>query len=179
MVESMRLEDVEMTFSLTSPSSSVDDQAIEQTGRSRFSVKTDDLLTLTVTVHNRSSRPIHPLLRLQPSLRHQPNNIALDLTRRLVWTGMLQQALPILPSGESTKATIGLTVLCRGEYELGASVEEARLLRPSYLDDKTQTAEAAGLHDDGGIKDTFGADVVRRRRIWHARELCIVHATDS
>ena len=174
MVEAMRLEDVEMKFSLTSPSSSPSD-AVEQTGRSRFRVKTDDLLTLNVTVHNRSSRPIHPLLRLQPSLRHQPNNVALDLTRRLVWTGMLQQALPILASGESTSASIGVTVLCRGEYELGASVEEARLLRPS-LDDGDS---APRRYNDDGIMDTFGADVVRRRRIWHAKELCIIHASDS
>lgn len=176
MVEAMRLEDVDMQFSLTSPSSSPEtSDTVEQTGRSRFRVKTDDLLTLNVTVHNRSSRPIHPLLRLQPSLRHQPNNIALDLTRRLVWTGMLQQALPILASGESTNASIGVTVLCRGEYEFGASIEEARLLRPSFGDDGDSTAR----YNEDGIMDTFGADVVRRRRIWHAKELCIIHANDS
>lgn len=176
MVEAMRLEDVDMQFSLTSPSSSPEtSDAVEQTGRSRFRVKTDDLLTLNVTVHNRSSRPVHPLLRLQPSLRHQPNNIALDLTRRLVWTGMLQQALPILASGESTNASIGVTVLCRGEYEFGASIEEARLLRPSFGDDGDSTAR----YNEDGIMDTFGADVVRRRRIWHAKELCIIHANDS
>lgn len=176
MVEAMRLEDVDMQFSLTSPSSSPEtSDTVEQTGRSRFRVKTDDLLTLNVTVHNRSSRPIHPLLRLQPSLRHQPNNIALDLTRRLVWTGMLQQALPILASGESTNASIGVTVLCRGEYEFGASIEEARLLRPPFGDDGDSTAR----YNEDGIMDTFGADVVRRRRIWHAKELCIIHANDS
>ncbi|KAJ5907864.1 hypothetical protein N7495_000546 [Penicillium taxi] len=167
MVEAMRLEDVEMTFSLTSPSSPDDSEAVEQTGRSRFCVKTDDLLTLTVTVHNRSSRPIHPLLRLQPSIRHQPNNVALDLTRRLVWTGMLQQALPILPSGESAKTSIGLTVLCRGEYEFGASVEEARILRPSVSDGNAPSADAADLHDEGGIKDTFGVDV-------HTPNICTI-----
>ncbi|OGE51151.1 hypothetical protein PENARI_c014G03753 [Penicillium arizonense] len=178
MVEAMRLEDIEMTFSLISPSSSETTPGVEQTGRSRFRVKTDDLLTLTVTVRNRSSRAIHPLLRLQPSLRHQPNNVALDLTRRLVWTGMLQQALPILQSGESTTASVGVTVLCRGEYEFGASVEEARLLRPSFADDDAHAGDPAHGDDYDGIKDTFGADVVRRRRIWHAKELCIIHAND-
>ncbi|KAJ5139243.1 uncharacterized protein N7515_004091 [Penicillium bovifimosum] len=182
MVEAMRLEDLEMTFSLTSPSlSSETSQAVEQTGRSRFRVKTDDLLTLNITVRNRSSRPIHPLLRLQPSLRHQPNNIALDLTRRLVWTGMLQQALPILQSGESTTASIGVTVLCRGEYEFGASVEEARLLRQSFGQNKDNTAAGDSTvhrYNDDGIMDTFGTDVVRRRRIWHSKELCIIHAND-
>jgi hypothetical protein len=177
MVEAMRLEDVEMTFSLTSPSTALasakSSDAITQSGRSRFRVMTDDLLTLNINVHNRSSRPVHPLLRLQPSLRHQPNNVALDLTRRLAWSGMLQQALPILQSGESTQASIGVTVLCRGEYEFGASVEEARLLRTFGEEPKGDDDP----HDDS-IKDTFGADVVRRRRIWHAKETCIIHARD-
>ncbi|KAJ6121896.1 hypothetical protein N7512_004361 [Penicillium capsulatum] len=172
MVESMRLEDIEMTFSLTSSSNTGSPSAITQTGRSRFCAQTDDFLTLTVTIRNRSSRPIHPLLRLQPSLRHQPNNIALDLTRRLAWTGMLQQALPILPSGESTQTSIGVTVLCRGEYEFGASVEEARLLHS--FDDHNRE----GPVNEDGIKDTFGADVVRRRHIWHAKETCVIHASD-
>lgn len=172
MVEAMRLEDVEMTFSLTSPLTTTSN-AVVQNGRSRFRVNTDDLLTLNITVRNRSSRPIHPLLRLQPSLRHQPNNVALDLTRRLAWTGMLQQALPVLQSGESTKASIGVTVLCRGEYEFGASVEEARLLR-SFGESNKDDLDP----NDDSIKDTFGADVVRRRRMWHAKEACVIHARD-
>lgn len=179
MVEAMRLEDVELTFSLSSPSAGNHDSSstVVQTGRSRFRAQTDDLLTLAVTIRNRSSRPIHPILRLQPSLRHQPNNIALDLTRRLAWTGMLQQALPILQSGESTQTSIGVTVLSRGEYEIGASVEEARLLR-SFDEHKEGDVGEATRHHDDGIKDTFGADVVRRRRIWHAKETCIIHAHD-
>ena len=175
MVEAMRLEDVEVTFSLSSPSQSTESsEPVTQTGRSRFQAKTDDLLTLTVTIRNRSSRPIHPLLRLQPSLRHQPNNIALDLTRRLAWTGMLQQALPIIPSGDSAQASIGVTVLCRGEYEIGASVEEARILRTSDAHEKKE--DDAHFHDES-IKDTFGADVIRRRHIWHAKETCVIHAS--
>ncbi|KAJ6134250.1 hypothetical protein N7523_000572 [Penicillium sp. IBT 18751x] len=174
MVEAMRLEDVEMNFSLTSLSTTTQDSSIVQTGRHRFRAKTDDLLTVSVNVRNRSSRPIHPLLRLQPSLRHQPSNIALDLTRRLAWTGMLQQSLPILLSGGSTQATIGVTVLCRGEYEIGASIEEARLLR-SFDDHKR--GDDTNRHDDS-IMDTFGADVVRRRRIWHAKETCVIDAHD-
>ncbi|CAL5868897.1 uncharacterized protein PFLUO_LOCUS3124 [Penicillium psychrofluorescens] len=176
MVEAMRLEDVELSFSITSSDS---DASVTQTGRFRFRTKTDDLLTLSVTVRNRSSRPIHPLLRLQPSLRHQPNNVALDLTRRLVWTGMLQQSLPVLQSGESTTATVGVAVLSRGEYEFGASVEEARLLRSAdEQDGKDKDLADYHHYDGGGIKDTFGADVVRRRRIWHAKEACVIHAWD-
>lgn len=177
MVEAMRLEDVDISYSLTSPPSTSNSDsaaAVVQTGRCRFRAKTDDLLTLNVNVRNRSSRPIQPILRLQPSLRHQPNAVALDLTRRLAWTGMLQQALPILQSGGSTQASIGVTVLCRGEYDFGASIEEARIIRSTSAD-LTKDGEQNAPHEDD-IQDTFGADVVRRRRIWHAKEPCIIHA---
>ncbi|KAJ6151102.1 hypothetical protein N7470_007696 [Penicillium chermesinum] len=175
MVEAMRLEDTEISFSLASPFATSNPEsaaAVTQIGRYRFRAKTDELLTLTVNVRNRSSRPIHPLLRLQPGLRHQPNTIALDLTRRLAWTGMLQKALPILQSGESTETSVGVTVLCRGEYDFGASVEEARIIR-SVHDGKD--GEQDNPHEDD-IKDTFGTDVARKRRIWHAKEPCIILA---
>ncbi|PWY71544.1 hypercellular protein HypA [Aspergillus sclerotioniger CBS 115572] len=182
MVEAFRLEDLGMTFSLE-PSFPDDAKSIVQTGRSKYNVQTDDMLNLTVTVVNRSSRSIHPLLRLQPSLRHQPSNIALDLSRRLAWTGMLQQVLPVLQSGESTTATVGITVLCRGEYEFGATVEELCLLRPAPNSEGESShpppSGQAAFHDDEGmITDTFGADVAKKRRIWHAKETCVLHALD-
>ncbi|KAE8349044.1 TRAPP II complex [Aspergillus coremiiformis] len=179
MVDAFRLEDVDMTFAL-SPSSdtaSSDDNSVVQIGWSKYNVQTDEMLNLRVTIRNRSSRPIHPLLRLQPSLRHQPNNIALDLSKRLAWTGMLQQVLPIIHSGESATATLGVTILCRGEYEFGASVEELRLLRPSESEGDPPAPVQGPFHDDDGpIKDTFGIDVAKKRRIWHAKEACVMNA---
>ncbi|KAE8145019.1 TRAPP II complex [Aspergillus avenaceus] len=182
MVEAFRLEDVDITFALT-PSfpdeSSSDSRCVVQIGRFKYDVQTDEMLNLSVTVRNRSSRPIHPLLRLQPSLRHQPNNIALDLSKRLAWTGMLQQVLPVVQNGESTTATVGVTVLCRGEYEFGASVEELRLWKPSHeVDGDTHTVQTSVHDDDGPVKDTFGTDVSRRRRIWHAKEACVMNSHD-
>lgn len=189
MVEAMRLEDVEMAFSLApsfldTHADAPDKMTVVQVGRSKYIVQTDDMLNLTVTVRNRSSRAIHPLLRLQPSLRHQPKNVALDLSRRLVWTGMLQQVLPVLHSGQSAQATVGATVLCRGEYEFGATVEEVRLLKPSdsgpygSADGKGGDTQSSQFHDEEFIKDTFGADMPKRRRIWHAKETCVMYADD-
>ncbi|KAL4989019.1 TRAPP II complex [Aspergillus falconensis] len=186
MVDAFRLEDVETSFSLM-PSFSGNAQngasdTIIQTGKSRYRVRTDEMLDLTVTVHNRSSRPIHPLLRLQPSLRNQPSNVALDLPRRIAWTGMLQQVLPVLNSGESTSTTVGVTILCRGEYEFGATVEELRLLRPPIeAEGNKPTSDDASTsvpYEEGFINDTFGADMSKKRRIWHARETCIMTAHD-
>ena len=180
MVESMRLEDVDITYSLTPSFDTAEKSVVQQHGRSKYTVHADQMLDLTVSVRNRSSKPIHPLLRLQPSLRHQPSNVALDLSRRLVWTGMLQQVLPVLPSGESTQTTIGVTVLCRGEYGFGATVEEVRLLKTAPgTREAEHDAHQPVFHDsEGAIKDTFGADVAKKRRIWHARETCILNAHD-
>ncbi|KAL6231737.1 hypothetical protein BDW75DRAFT_243623 [Aspergillus navahoensis] len=186
MVDAFRLEDVETNYSLM-PSFSGDAEngtsdTVIQTGKSRYRVRTNEMLDLTVTVRNRSSKPIQPLLRLQPSLRNQPSNIALDLPRRLAWTGMLQQVLPVLNSGESTSTTVGITILCRGEYEFGATIEELRLLRPHLDVDRNKTpsdgAPTSVPYEEGFIKDTFGADMAKKRRIWHARETCVMTAHD-
>ncbi|RAL07761.1 TRAPPII-specific subunit TRS120 [Aspergillus homomorphus CBS 101889] len=182
MVDAFRLEDVGVTYSLepSLPSES-DGAAAVRTGNSKYDVRTDELLNLTVGIVNRSSRPLHPLLRLQPSLRHQPSNVALDLSRRLAWTGMLQQVLPVLKGGESTTATVGVTALCRGDYEFGATVEELRLLvpEPEPGSEAQPSAAQPAFHDaDGIITDTFGADVAKKRRIWHAKETCVMNAHD-
>lgn len=185
MIEALRLEDVDIEFSVSPSFSKPDNEkGITQLGRSKYTVNTDEMIDLTVTVHNRSSKPIHPLVRLQPSLRHQPSSTALDLSRRLVWTGMLQQVLPILGSGESTQAVVGVTALCRGEYEFGATVEEVRLVNAApgskeQLAEFEKASRQSVFHDsEGAIRDTFGADVAKKRKIWHGKEVCIVHARD-
>ncbi|KAL4782278.1 TRAPP II complex [Aspergillus varians] len=184
MVDAFRLEDVETSFSLKpsfSKSAETDTSAsVVQTGRSKYRVETDEMLDLTVTVHNRSIKPIQPLLRLQPRLRNQPSNVALDLPRRLAWTGMLQQVLPVLNSDESTSATVGVTILCRGKYEFGATVEELRLLRSYPEKDRKAASDpvSPSYYDEEFIKDTFGADMAKKRRIWHARETCVMTAHD-
>ncbi|KAL3479443.1 TRAPP II complex [Aspergillus californicus] len=181
MVDAFRLEDVDTTFSLKPSFSAADSpETVVQIGMSKFKAQTDEMLDLTVTVHNRSSRPVHPLLRLQPSLRNQPSNVALDLPRRLAWTGMLQQVLPVLNSGESSSATVGITILCRGEYEFGATVEELRLLRPPRESEGNHNPNhpSSSYPDEVFITDTFGVDMANKRRIWHARETCVMTAHD-
>ncbi|KAL5360925.1 TRAPP II complex [Aspergillus floccosus] len=183
LVDAFRLDDVDIAFSLDAPfadelaadSDNNPTDAVVQVGRSRYKVRCDDMLNLRVAIRNRSSKPIHPLLRLQPSLRHQPSNVALDLSRRLAWTGMLQQVLPTIQSGESTTATVGVTILCRGAYEIGATVEEVRILRASA---ESERAVAQKDGDGVPIHDTFGADMAKKRRIWHAKEPCVMNAHD-
>ncbi|PGH03902.1 hypothetical protein AJ80_08604 [Polytolypa hystricis UAMH7299] len=190
MVEALRIDDVEVSFSLHSyegqENDGDSDAAVTQTGHSRFSVKPNTFLSLRVTILNRTSKPIHPLLRLQPSLRNQPHSIALDLSKRLAWTGMLQRALPVLGAGQTTQASIGITALCRGEYEIGASVEEIRHISKAAAADAdadTTTKESVGqrVEDDEheqAIRDAFDAIAPRQRRVWHSRVPCTISATD-
>lgn len=174
MVDALRLEDLEVTFSLNSPD---DQHSVTQVKSSKYATKTNDFLELTVEIKNRSSRPVHPLLRLQPGLCNQPSTVALDLSKRLAWTGTLQRALPVIPGGGKTVASLGFIFFCRGEYEIGASVEEVRLMKPSP--GNKDTSHVSRDTDEIFIPDTFAADGgARKRRIWHARDHCVIAAHD-
>ncbi|EEH16791.1 hypothetical protein PABG_06878 [Paracoccidioides brasiliensis Pb03] len=204
MLDALRIDNVDVTFSLrpyasgasTCPSSdhtndSDSDSPVAQTGKSKFVVKTNTFLTLSATVINRSSKPIHPLLRLQPSLRHLPHAIALDLSKRLAWSGMLHRPLPVLEPHKTTEVTLGITALCRGEYEISASVEEVRLLKPyAPVSEKgavAPTAEGTDMSEEGSgagadvhphFDGVFIANAPKQRRIWHSRVPCMISARD-
>ncbi|KAK6595725.1 hypothetical protein H4I96_10044 [Botrytis cinerea] len=94
----------------------------------KHDIYTDTFSSITVRISNRSSNPIHPLLRLQPSIRNHSLTQTLDLSKKFVWNGVLQQTLPQIPGNEHVELNIGMTPLCRGEFELSASVEEVRLV---------------------------------------------------
>ncbi|PGH32140.1 hypothetical protein GX50_05101 [[Emmonsia] crescens] len=191
MVDALRIDDVDVAFSLrpfasgtsssssrsTSISISDDTSLVSQTGHSKFTVKTNTFLTLSVTIINRSSKPIHPLLRLQPSLRHTPHAIALDLSKRLAWSGMLQRSLPIIEPLQTTEVTLGITALCRGEYDIGASVEEIRRLKP-YAPGGEESKDGTAAAADPYFDNFFITNTPKQRRIWHSRVPCMISARD-
>ncbi|KAL9607302.1 MAG: hypothetical protein Q9167_007771, partial [Letrouitia subvulpina] len=75
---------------------------IEQTGPTTYVVPLHMPLILTVTLTNRLLAPIHPLLRLQPLVAGpHPHHVALDLGRKFLVHGSLQQVMPVLQPGES------------------------------------------------------------------------------
>ena len=169
MIDAMRIDDIEIEFSIRTfekPSHSDTDHNVKgnkvQTGRAHFVLETNVFATLTARISNHSSNRLHVILRLQPSLRNQPHNIALDLSKRLAWTGMLQRPLhPPLEPGEIREAALGIVALCGGDFEIGATVEE---IRPNV---KQQTRNGSS---------PLGA---AKRRIWHAREPCLIDAVDG
>ncbi|EFW16889.1 hypothetical protein D8B26_000685 [Coccidioides posadasii str. Silveira] len=202
IVDALRMDDIEITFSVRQPKdeakgpsntaeSDCDSTSTVQTGYSKFTIPTNSFLTLFVTIFNRSSRPVHPLLRLVPSLRHQPDSVALELSKRFSWTGMLQRALPILGPRQTTEARLGITAFCRGEYEIGALVEEVRRLKAASSTESCTDGDVSENKDNGDTPnhsaseqerglflENLVTDVPNQRRVWHARAPCFLSARD-
>lgn len=160
MVSALRLDDLDATLSIHAASSSTNSTAkVLQVSSTKYVVPTSTFLTLRTILTNRSPDPIRPLLRLQPALKDQPHNIALDLSKKFLWSGLLQRALEVLAPGQTRATDIGVLVLCRGVFEVGAIVEEIVVMRK-------------------GAEDANGGVGQAERRIWSASEPCILVARD-
>ena len=167
VIEAIKIDDIGIELFVNS----------KMTGKRKCEVSTDSFSEIQIQINNRTSEPIYPLLRLQPSLRNQPHNLSLDLSKKFAWNGALQQTLPQLPGNESTEVSIGITPLCRGEFEISASVEEARLLDPPKEAAEGESGEARPRANTRTMMDALlGA---KERRIWHSREPCLLIVTDE
>ncbi|KAK5000471.1 hypothetical protein LTR66_000670 [Elasticomyces elasticus] len=128
MLHNIRLQDVEIYLQVFFAGSSGDksrsDATSPQIGPSTFSLEIDRTYILRATVLNRSPQAIRPMLRLQPDVSHGLSNALPELEKRLSWSGLLQQALPLLHSRQRTEVEVEICSLCFGDYEIGASVEE-------------------------------------------------------
>ncbi|KAL8749772.1 MAG: hypothetical protein Q9184_006672 [Pyrenodesmia sp. 2 TL-2023] len=170
MVQAYKLPELEISMSLAvSPSSSSssttdgDEQTLlTQLAPTTYTTPLSTPLTLTTTLTNHSPHPIHPLLRLQPRLAgdDRPPHIALDLGRKLLIHGLLQRALPVLQPGESRDVDVGVVVLGRGRWEVGAVVEEVRV------------CDAEGDADDDD--ELIRMRGQRERRVWGGEEGVVI-----
>ncbi len=123
-----------------------------------------------------------------PSLRHRPLNVALDFTRKFAWNGTLQRALPPLAAGSATEVALGAVPLCRGEFEISASVEETRLWSPPAAANKDSNDNddvAAGTVPPPTRRERSETEIMmdavlgaKERRIWHSRRPCFVSVRD-
>jgi hypothetical protein len=166
MIETIRLQDIDITISV---STTTENETVKQTGRSKFIVKAESLLTLRTTIHNRSNTTIQALLRLQPTLADQTTaEASLDVSRRLLISGVLQQCLPLLRPHSSITAEIGICPLVSGEFEIGAMVEENKLavLENREIEEKV---EVEGTEDFEAGKEGLAR---KERRVWRGEEGC-------
>ncbi|TIA48419.1 hypercellular protein-like protein HypA [Aureobasidium pullulans] len=124
MIDTIRLQDIDIRMTIVPTES----EEVQQTGRSKFVVTAESLLTLQTTIHNRSNGTIQALLRLQPTLADQSNSeTSLDISRRLLISGTLQQCTPILSPNSSVTLEVGICPLVSGEFDISALVEEVTL----------------------------------------------------
>lgn len=180
MIEAVKVDEVGIEVSVEDPPSSpgAAKAKVQQQHTSKNTVSVDDFVQIRVHITNRTEVPIYPTLRLMPALCHRPLNVALDYTRKLGWNGTLQQFLPVLRGRQSTDVVVGVTALCRGEFEITASVEETQVWKPTTEEERRrESARGSRLGADGRPRSATQElhDLVlgaRERRIWHSRQPC-------
>lgn len=163
MLDTLKLEGLGLTVGLCN------DNHVKRIGISHFKVRADEFVTIRTRIVNNSAQPIHPILRLQPSLRNQAYNVALDLSKKFAVTGLLQQPLESIAAGASVDVDLGCVFLCAGEFEIGASVEEMKVLPGGGSNGKKQRGRAISAAD----LDVLSSER-SERRMWFAKEICKV-----
>lgn len=164
MIEAVKIDDIGIDLSINGNTSS------------KHELITDAFSELKVRITNRTNETVNPLLRLQPSLRNQPHNISLDLSKKLVWNGILQQTLPPLAGKDSVEIIFGVTALARGEFDIGASVEETQIKEEHKNVEKSEGGGRPRANTRTMMDAVLGA---RERKIWHSREPCRVVVRDE
>ncbi|TGJ79610.1 hypothetical protein E0Z10_g9140 [Xylaria hypoxylon] len=182
MIEAIKIDEVGIDISVENPQS-------EQAQDLENDVFVDEFVQVKVQITNRTNQPVYPTVRIMPSLRNRPVIVALDFTRKFAWNGTLQQTLPLLNAKSSTELRIGATALCRGEFEISASVEETQLWKMPADSSKSESNGHGQTEDEEQetIRQRERADTqtmmdavlgARERRIWHSRRPCIVAVRD-
>ncbi|KAI5803997.1 TRAPP II complex [Peziza echinospora] len=187
MVEAVRVDDVGINMEIisASPSDGSEDstattttpppKTLLKTAPSTYILQTDTFYKLRTTVTNRTTRTILPLLRLSPSLKNSQMSVALDLSRRFAFDGFLQQAIRRIEPGGATTVELPFTVLCRGEFEVTAGVEEIRT-RGGGGGGGGRVGRESVLDSDGVPQDVL--DGVVGKRSWVGREVLVMNVRD-
>jgi hypothetical protein len=164
MIDAIKIDDIGIDISLSN--------TFAEHGKHELFTYTFSELIFRIS--NRTTTPISPFLRIQPSIRNQPHNASLDLAKKIIFNGTLQTPLPEIAARDSVEVSLGLIALCRGEFEVSASVEEARLLDSDATEEKGKNRARV---DTRMMVDALIGP--KERRIWHSREPCILTVRDE
>ncbi|KAK7204718.1 TRAPP II complex [Myxozyma melibiosi] len=99
---------------------------VTKVGRRHWVIEPDLFVSLTTSVTASSSRiaPTSGVLRIQPTIRNLSPTLSLDVNRRILFNGILQQPVVNVVPAETRTVETNFIVLARGEYEFVASFEE-------------------------------------------------------
>ncbi|ATY62917.1 hypercellular (hypA) [Cordyceps militaris] len=161
MIEAIKIDEVDITISME-PATGGKTGAKPTTGAGVAII--DEFMNLKVHITNKTSRPVLPMVRLVPALCHRPLTVALDYTRKIAWNGTLQQLLPELKAHKSQDFVLGFTALCRGEFEITASVEEVLVWEPGQAEKQRHSRPRSNTQE--AMDAALG---VTQRRMWHSR----------
>ncbi|KFA60979.1 hypothetical protein S40285_02778 [Stachybotrys chlorohalonatus IBT 40285] len=168
MIEAVKVDEIDIDVSVDAESDN---------GASAGNVAyVDEFMQMKVRITNRTNRSMVPLVRLVPALRHRPSNISLDFVRKFAWNGTLQQLLPELGGHSSVDLVLGITALCRGEFEVTATVEEVRVWEEAKGVAAPDAAKARPRSNTETLMEA--ALLARERRMWHSREPCVLTVKD-
>ncbi|KAI1332055.1 Trs120-domain-containing protein [Xylariaceae sp. FL0255] len=179
MIEAIKIDEVGISISVEDP----DGKKPAASDRGHSTTFVDEFVQIRVNIENRTDEPIYPTIRILPSLCNRPVNVALDFTRKFAWNGALQQTLPLVEAKGSAEWRLGATALCRGDFEISASVEETQL----WTDPEKTTAKKKAAGDPGHSKGRERSDTqtmldavlgAKERRIWHTRRPCVFSVRD-
>lgn len=181
MIEAVKIDEIGIELNVADLKNRSPPPAADGDGTCTIFV--DEFAEVRVRVTNRTLQPIHPMLRLLPTLCHRPLNVALDFTRKLAWNGSMQQPLPLLGPKETTEVRVGITPLCRGEFEFMASIEETKLytapVTPLLESQEAEREKTVGKRPRSSTQAMIDAVLgPRERRIWHSRHRCVVNVTE-
>lgn len=165
MIEAVRVDEISIQLSIGS-----------QHG-TKAELFTDNFTELKVKISNKTTKSITPILRLIPSIRNQPQHLALDLGKRLVVNGLQQQCLPTLSGTSYIEISFGIIALARGEYEINALVEETYVMDSSKESlDPDENNNTLETDDDFEIQTSIE---LKERRIWHSKKPLLILVQDK
>ncbi|KAK5631175.1 hypothetical protein RRF57_006890 [Xylaria bambusicola] len=175
MIEAIKIDEIGIDISVEKPYS-------QQPAGSDSNIYVDEFVQIKVQITNRMDKPVYPTVRVMPSLCNRPVIVSLDFTRKFAWNGTLQQTLPLLDAKSTTELRIGATALCRGEFEISASVEETQLWKKPVEDEpKIKDGEQEAIKQRERADTQTMMDAVlgaKERRIWHSRRPCVFAVRD-
>ncbi|GAM86133.1 hypothetical protein ANO11243_041440 [Dothideomycetidae sp. 11243] len=172
-LEALRLDILDIQCNIKALNDNEDKTLTKRVGRSSFEVEPRQFLTFQINLTNRSDAGIHTMLRLLPMVANQGAESGPDMvSRKLVWSGILQRPVPMMAPGESRTVELGFCVLSAGMYNVGVVVEE---IRPAIFHAESRPNGHENNHDDDDLDDTKKSPAAERR-VWRMAEPCSVRA---
>ncbi|PNS13885.1 hypothetical protein CAC42_1376 [Sphaceloma murrayae] len=173
IVEALKLDDLDIVLRVHNTGDHDEVGGTISRGGMSFDVRCGDYLSVTTTLHNRSDRRIHGVLRLLPMLAEQSQDESMELvSRRFIWSGLLQQPFESIEPGQRRTQVLNFSIVTEGIYEVGAVVEE---IRPAVLPPLDKADDGP---DDDELDEASTASS-SERRIWKSSEPCTIRAQPS